>query len=111
MAPSVKKIPDKLTDAEKKKVKQANKAKADPKRAAEKKIVNTARRVARGQETVAADPIATVAAHEEDTEVDIKNEIKGKKEKPTSEEKELKKQAKIAAIMKEFANAKGVVRP
>ncbi|KAG1660955.1 hypothetical protein FOA52_005580 [Chlamydomonas sp. UWO 241] len=47
----VKKLPDKMTDAEKKKVKNENKAKANPKLAAEKKEKNDAcreRRAASG---------------------------------------------------------------
>jgi hypothetical protein len=38
----VKKIPDKLTDSEQKKLKQLNKAKANPKLASEKKEKNNA---------------------------------------------------------------------
>ncbi|KAG1669786.1 hypothetical protein FOA52_001616 [Chlamydomonas sp. UWO 241] len=52
MAPhEVKKLPDKLTDSEKKKIKNENKAKANPKLAAEKKEKNDAcreRRAASG---------------------------------------------------------------
>ena len=48
MAPKdIKKIPDKLTDSEKKKIKQENKAKANPERAAEKKEKNDAKRETR----------------------------------------------------------------
>lgn len=44
MPPKTKtKIADKPTDAEKKKIKQANKAKQDPKRAAAKKLKNEAK--------------------------------------------------------------------
>lgn len=43
------KIIDKLTDAEKKKIKQENKAKANPQRAAEKKEKNDAKRERRIQ--------------------------------------------------------------
>lgn len=38
------KLPDKLTDAERKKIKQENKAKANPGKAAEKKIKSDAKR-------------------------------------------------------------------
>ena len=48
MAP--KKTTDKLTDAEKKKIKQANKAKANPKQAAAKAEKNQERRFKRGQD-------------------------------------------------------------
>ncbi len=52
MAPSTTaKIPDKLTDSERKKIKNENKAKANPKLAAEKKAKNDAcreRRAASG---------------------------------------------------------------
>ena len=44
------KKPDKLTDAEKKKIKQENKAKANPKQAAAKKEKNQERRYKRGQD-------------------------------------------------------------
>ena len=47
MAP---KKPDKLTDAEKKKIKQDNKAKANPKQAAAKAEKNQERRFKRGQD-------------------------------------------------------------
>ena len=50
MAPKpIKKTADKKTDAEKKKIKQANKAKANPTRAAEKLEKNNERRYRRGQ--------------------------------------------------------------
>eukprot|EP00240_Pyramimonas_obovata_P019923 CAMPEP_0118931948 /NCGR_PEP_ID=MMETSP1169-20130426/8781_1 /TAXON_ID=36882 /ORGANISM="Pyramimonas obovata, Strain CCMP722" /LENGTH=58 /DNA_ID=CAMNT_0006874527 /DNA_START=65 /DNA_END=241 /DNA_ORIENTATION=+ len=45
MAPKViAKVPDKMTDAEKKKIKQANKAKANPEKAAAKKEKTDAKR-------------------------------------------------------------------
>ena len=43
------KIPDKLTDGEKKKIKQANKAKANPIQSAAKSVKNAARQLRRGQ--------------------------------------------------------------
>ena len=49
MAP--KKTTDKLTDAEKKKIKQENKAKANPKQSAAKQEKNQERRYKRGQDT------------------------------------------------------------
>ena len=52
------KVADKLTDAEKKKVKQANKAKANPGKAEEKAKINLKRRITRGQ---IVDPTAIVA--------------------------------------------------
>jgi len=45
-----KKLPDKLTDSEKKKIKAENKAKANPKLAAKKAVVNQERRFCRGQD-------------------------------------------------------------
>ena len=44
-----KKTADKLTDSEKKKIKQENKAKANPKQAEKKSEKNDARRIKRGQ--------------------------------------------------------------
>ena len=44
------KKPDKLTDSEKKKIKQENKAKANPKLAAAKAEKNLDRRIRRGQD-------------------------------------------------------------
>lgn len=41
------KIPDKLTDSEKKKLKQANKVKQNPAKAAEKKVKNDSKRAGR----------------------------------------------------------------
>ena len=51
------KVADKLTDAERKKVKQANKAKANPGKAEEKAKINLKRRITRGQ---IVDPTAIV---------------------------------------------------
>jgi cell division protein YceG involved in septum cleavage len=110
MGAVVKKIADKLTDAEKKKVKQLNKAKANPKQAEKKAEVNLKRRIGRGQEQAAPEVKETAVIAEEDVEHDLKN-VKKEKPKLSNEEKALKKQAKLDAIMKEFANAKGVVRP
>ena len=45
------KVADKLTDAEKKKIKHANKAKANPLKTEEKAKINLKRRIARGQIT------------------------------------------------------------
>ena len=42
-------LPDKLTDAEKKKKKQENKAKANPARAAENKEINDRKRAGRAE--------------------------------------------------------------
>jgi hypothetical protein len=47
---TVVKIADKLTDAEKKKIKQANKAKANPEKAAAKKIKSDSKRERRKEE-------------------------------------------------------------
>lgn len=41
---TITKVPDKLTDAEKKKIKQANKAKANPEKAAAKLVKTDAKR-------------------------------------------------------------------
>ena len=47
---AVAKVPEKLTDSEKKKIKAANKAKANPKLSEEKAKKNLNRRICRGQE-------------------------------------------------------------
>jgi hypothetical protein len=49
MSPPNKKIPDKMTDAEKKKIKQENKAKANPGQAAAKKEKNDRKRAGRAE--------------------------------------------------------------
>lgn len=49
MTKDLKKTPDKLTDSEKKKKKQENKAKANPEKAADKKEKNDAKREGRIQ--------------------------------------------------------------
>jgi hypothetical protein len=44
-----KSLPDKLTDSERKKIKQENKAKANPGKAADKKAINDKKRAGRAE--------------------------------------------------------------
>jgi len=108
MAPAVKKIADKLTDAEKKKVKQANKQKANPEQAEKKAAENLRRRIGRGQEVVKEETANVAKVPIEDQEVVVS---KGHKAKPvkTDAEKQKRRQEKIDAINKKFANARGIV--
>ena len=108
MAPAVKKIADKLTDAEKKKVKQANKQKANPKQAEVKAAENLRRRIGRGQEIVKEEPTKVEKIPVEDQEI-VNSKERIAKPVKTDEEKQKRKQEKIDAIIKKFANAKGVV--
>lgn len=110
MAPAVKKKPDKLTDAEKKKVKQANKQKANPKQAEVKAAENLRRRIGRGQEVAKEEPTNVTKVHIEDQEVVVSKEQKAKPVR-TDAEKQKRRQEKIDAINKKFANAKGIVEP
>ena len=92
---------EKLTDAEKKKVKQANKAKANPGKAEMKAETNLKRRIARGQivdPKIAADKKS--ADVETDSSVPIQNEIP--KRKQTDTEKAEKLKLKMLAIEKEL---------
>lgn len=108
MAPAVKKIADKLTDAEKKKVKQANKQKANPKQAELKAAENLRRRVGRGQEVAKEEPTNEIKIALEDQEVVVAKDIKTKTV-TTDAEKLKRKQEKIDAIHKKYANAHGIV--
>lgn len=71
MAPT--KTKDKLTDAEKKKIKQANKAKANPKKAEAKAIVNQERRYKRRQDLRPEDILAQEESKRQEKE---RNEYK-----------------------------------
>ena len=105
----VKKIVDKLTDSEKKKVKQGNKAKANPKQAAIKAETNLKRRINRGQEQ--AEVIPGIQKQEVENNEEL-NYVSEKKVVIVSDEEKIKRKlAKREAILKEFANAKGIVRP
>ena len=100
MAP---KVADKKTDAEKKKAKQANKAKANPQKAEEKAKTNLKRRVARGQ---VVDPSIestqkTVPVDTEETSTKI---VTDKPVKKTAAEKEEKRRLKMIEIEQEFAH-------
>ena len=97
MAP---KAADKLTDAEKKKVKQANKAKANPGKSEEKANKNLKRRIARGQ---VVDPTAAdkkTAAVGDDESSGAAPTIA--KTKQTDSEKAEKRKLKMLAIEQEF---------
>ena len=90
---------DKLTDAEKKKIKQANKAKANPIKAEEKAKINLKRRIARGQ---VVDPTQV----SEKKSVDVDNENCSSpivaKPKQTDSEKAEKLKLKMLVIEKRF---------
>ena len=88
---------EKLTDAEKKKVKQLNKAKANPGKAEEKAKTNLKRRIARGQ---VVDPDANVKKNDaiaEDTSTTVSSEPK-KTVKRTDAEKVERQRLKVIAI-------------
>ena len=96
MAP---KAADKLTDAQKKKVKQANKAKANPGKAEEKAKTNLKRRIGRGQ---IVDPDAVIKKNDaivEDTSTTATSEPK-KVVKRTDAEKAERQRLKVLAIEK-----------
>ena len=96
MAP---KAADKLTDAQKKKVKQANKAKANPGKAEEKAKTNLKRRIGRGQ---IVDPDAAIKQNDatvEDTSTTATSEPK-KVVKRTDAEKAERQRLKVLAIEK-----------
>ena len=92
---------DKLTDAERKKVKQANKAKANPGKAEMKAETNLKRRIARGQ---IVDPKVVADKKSEDIEIDssvpIMNEIPKRKQTDTDKAEKLK--LKMLAIEHEL---------
>ena len=97
MAP---KTADKLTDAEKKKVKQANKAKANPGKASLKAETNLKRRIARGQ---IVDP--NIAAGKKVTNVETEETcsvLNAPKPKQTDAEKAERLKIKMNTIEKEF---------
>ena len=109
MAP-VKKIANKLTDSEKKKIKQENKAKANPKQAELKAAENMRRRVGRGQEVAEVVPTTpTKTAEELEAEQYDKTKVKNEKPVETDAEKVKRKEAKLKAIHERFANARGIV--
>jgi K+-sensing histidine kinase KdpD len=99
MAP---KVADKKTDAEKKKDKQVNKAKANPKKAEDKAKTNLKRRVARGQvvdpSIESAPKTAPVDTGETDTKIVVANPVK-----KTSAEKEERRRLKLIEIERAFA--------
>jgi hypothetical protein len=95
---AVTKTTDKLTDAEKKKVKQANKARANPEKAAEKAKINLKRRITRGQ---IVDPTLETAKKKADPAEDVES-IAPPKEKQTDSEKIEKKRLRMLAAEKEF---------
>ena len=99
MAP---KVADKKTDAEKKKAKQANKAKANPQKAEEKAKTNLKRRVARGQVVDPSIESAQKAVSADTEETDTKIVV-AKPVKKTSAEKEESRRLKMIEIEKEFA--------
>ena len=97
------KVADKLTDAERKKIKQANKAKANPIRAEDKAKTNLKRRIGRGQ---VIDP--ELAANKKVTKEDTDNEVHAssapihKPTKRTDAEKTERLRLKMLAIEKDF---------
>lgn len=97
------KVADKLTDAEKKKIKQANKAKANPLRAGLKAEINLKRRIGRGQ---VIDP--ALAADKKVTKEETNNEVlessapTNKPAKRTDAEKTERLRLKMLAIEKDF---------
>ena len=97
------KVADKLTDAEKKKIKQANKAKANPNKADEKAKINMKRRIARGQIT---DPSLVTESKDKKDKKDPKDtsvedeplSVVKKTVKRTDAEKDERMRLKILAI-------------
>lgn len=90
---------EKLTDAEKKKAKQLNKAKANPGKAEEKAKTNLKRRIARGQ---VVDPDINVKKNDtnvEDADTTASSEHK-KTVKRTDAEKVERQRLKVLAIEK-----------
>ena len=98
MAP---KVADKLTDAEKKKVKQANKAKANPLKAEEKAKTNLKRRIGRGQ---IVDPLLSTDKKKTDVTDDVECHTIIKPKKITDGEKTERRRIKMLAIEKDLAN-------
>ena len=72
---------DKLTDAEKKKIKQANKAKANPKQAAAKAEKNQERRFKRGQDIRPDLPLGGEANKQDETNKHDKSKKQDKTKK------------------------------
>lgn len=99
MAP---KTVEKLTDAEKKKIKQANKAKANPGKAEMKAETNLKRRIARGQivdPKIAAESKSTVVDNDKENSCLITTKPKIKQ---TDAEKAEKRKLKLIQIEKEL---------
>tara|TARA_R110002072_G_scaffold3092_1_gene23153 strand:- start:31274 stop:31624 length:351 start_codon:yes stop_codon:yes gene_type:complete len=96
------KVADKKTDAEKKKVKQANKAKANPLKAEVKAKTNLKRRVTRGQvvdPSIESDKKPTLDVTEEtDNKIVVDKSVK-----KTAAEKEEKRRLKMIEIEQSFA--------
>jgi hypothetical protein len=99
MAP---KVADKKTDAEKKKAKQANKAKANPLKSEEKAKTNLKRRIARGQ---VVDPSITSDKKSVpvDTDEPTSKLAVDKPAKKTTAEKEERRRQKLIDIEHAFA--------
>ena len=96
---AITKTTDKLTDAEKKKAKQANKAKANPGKAEEKAKTNLKRRINRGQ---VVDPDATKDKKKTEEAEEEEYVSTAPKLKPTDTEKAERKRLKVLAAEKEF---------
>ena len=97
---------DKLTDAEKKKIKQANKAKANPEKAEEKAKTNLKRRIARGQivdPAIVSDKKESVSDKKECSALEGRDPVLAAvKPKKPDIEKEERRKMKVLAIEKEF---------
>ena len=96
---------DKLTDAEKKKIKQANKAKANPDKAEEKAKTNLKRRIARGQvvdPTIVSDKKESVSNKKECGALEGSDQVIAVKPKKTDFEKAERQKMKVLAIEKAF---------
>lgn len=96
---AITKTTDKLTDAEKKKAKQANKAKANPGKAEEKAKTNLKRRITRGQ---IVDPDTVVDKKKTEDEDQDDHVAAPPKVKQTDAEKTERKRLKLLAIEKEL---------
>jgi len=90
---------DKLTDSEKKKVKQANKAKANPGKSDEKAKSNLKRRIARGQ---IVDPTIESDKKKSDPTIESDQVIAVPKPKKTDTEKAERQKMKLLALEKEI---------
>lgn len=96
---AINKTTDKLTDAEKKKVKQANKAKANPGKAEEKAKTNLKRRINRGQVT---DPDTNTDKKKTEQPEGDEHVSTTPKLKQTDTEKAERKRLKLLAVEKEI---------